>query len=150
MNYIALAREEGRILFGGKRPEGLDKGYFVEPTAIVDARPDARVCQEEIFGPVVTILPFDDADEAIAIANNSAYGLAGYIWTGSQDTAHYVSHRLQTGMIWINTGFNRDLRQPFGGLKNSGLGREGGNLSREFYTNTRFTSFPLTPRQRGN
>jgi acyl-CoA reductase-like NAD-dependent aldehyde dehydrogenase len=146
MSYIALAREEGRILFGGKRPEGLDKGFFVEPTAIVDVGPDARVCQEEIFGPVVTILPFDDADDAIAIANNSTYGLAGYIWTGSQDTAHYVSHRLQTGMIWINTGFNRDLRQPFGGLKNSGLGREGGNLSREFYTNTRFTSFPLTPR----
>ncbi len=150
MNYIALAREEGRILFGGKRPDGLDKGYFVEPTAIVDVSPDARVCQEEIFGPVVTILPFDTADDAIAIANNSTYGLAGYIWTGSQDTAHYVSHRLQTGMIWINSGFNRDLRQPFGGLKNSGLGREGGNLSREFYTNTRFTSFPLTPRQRGN
>jgi aminomuconate-semialdehyde/2-hydroxymuconate-6-semialdehyde dehydrogenase len=146
MNYIALARDEGRILFGGKRPDGLTKGYFVEPTAIVDVAPDARVCQEEIFGPVATIIPFEDANDAIAIANNSTYGLAGYIWTSSQDTAHYVSHRLQTGMIWINTGFNRDLRQPFGGLKNSGLGREGGNLSREFYTNTRFTSFPLTPR----
>ena len=70
----------------------------------------------------------------------------GYIWTGSQDTAHYVSHRLQTGMIWINSGFDRDLRQPFGGMKSSGLGREGGNLSREFFTETRFASFPLTPR----
>jgi aminomuconate-semialdehyde/2-hydroxymuconate-6-semialdehyde dehydrogenase len=146
MGYLDIARQEGRILFGGRRPEGLDRGYFVEPTAIVDAAPDARICQEEIFGPVATIIPFADRDEAIAIANDSSYGLAGYIWTGSQDTAHYVSHRLQTGMIWINSGFDRDLRQPFGGMKNSGLGREGGGLSREFFTETRFASFPLTPR----
>lgn len=146
LNYVALAREEGRILFGGKRPDHLAKGYFLEPTAIVDVDANARVCQEEIFGPVATILPFTDADEALAIANNSDYGLAGYIWTASQDLAHYVSHRLQTGMIWINSGFDRDLRQPFGGMKNSGLGREGGNLSREFFTETRFASFPLTPR----
>ena len=144
--YLDVARQEGKILFGGGRPPGLDKGYFVEPTAIVDADPNARICQEEVFGPVATIIPFDDRDEAIAIANNSGYGLAGYIWTGSQDTAHYVSHRMQTGMIWINSGFDRDLRQPFGGMKNSGLGREGGGLSREFFTETRFASFPLTPR----
>ena len=144
--YLDVARQEGKILFGGGRPEGLDKGFFVEPTAIVDADPNARICQEEVFGPVATIIPFDDRDEAIAIANNSGYGLAGYIWTGSQDTAHYVSHRMQTGMIWINSGFDRDLRQPFGGMKNSGLGREGGGLSREFFTETRFASFPLTPR----
>ncbi len=144
--YIETARKEGRILFGGGRPEGLDKGYFVEPTAIVDVDNSARVCQEEIFGPVAVVMPFDEADEALAIANDSSYGLAGYIWTESQTTAHYMSHRLQTAMIWINAGFDRDLRQPFGGLKNSGLGREGGNHSREFYTETRFTSFPLTPR----
>jgi len=144
--YLDTARQEGRILFGGGRPQGLDKGFYVEPTAIVDVDPDARVCQEEIFGPVATILPFDGADDAIAIANHSSYGLAGYVWTGSQDTAHYVSHRLQTGMIWINSGFDRDLRQPFGGMKSSGLGREGGGLSREFFTETRFASFPLTPR----
>jgi aminomuconate-semialdehyde/2-hydroxymuconate-6-semialdehyde dehydrogenase len=146
MGYLDVAREEGRILFGGGRPDDLDKGFYVQPTAIVDVSPGARVCQEEIFGPVATILPFDDRDEAIAIANDSSYGLAGYIWTGSQDTAHYVSHRLQTGMIWINSGFDRDLRQPFGGMKASGLGREGGGLSREFFTETRFASFPLTPR----
>jgi aminomuconate-semialdehyde/2-hydroxymuconate-6-semialdehyde dehydrogenase len=146
MGYLDVARREGRILFGGKRPAGLEKGYFIEPTAIVDADPNARICQEEIFGPVATIIPFADTDEAIAIANNSSYGLAGYIWTGSQDTAHYVSHRLQTGMIWINSGFDRDLRQPFGGMKNSGLGREGGGLSREFFTETRFASFPLISR----
>ena len=146
MGYLDLARQEGRILFGGKRPAGLERGFFVEPTAIVDVDPSARVCQEEIFGPVATILPFDDADEAISIANGTSYGLAGYIWTGSQDTAHYVSHRLETGMMWINSGFDRDLRQPFGGMKMSGLGREGGNLSREFFTETRFASFPLSAR----
>ncbi|NOX49573.1 MAG: aldehyde dehydrogenase [Gammaproteobacteria bacterium] len=146
MGYLASAREEGRILFGGGRPEGLDKGYYVAPTAIVDVDNSAKVCQEEIFGPVAVIMPFDDADHALAIANDSSYGLAGYIWTESQTTAHYVNHRLQTAMMWINAGFDRDLRQPFGGLKNSGLGREGGSFSREFYTQTRFTSFPLTPR----
>ena len=146
MGYLDIARSEGRILFGGKRPDDLEKGYFVEPTAIVDVDPSARVCQEEIFGPVATIIPFDDVDEALAIANDSAYGLAGYIWTDSQTTAHYVSHRLQTGMIWINSGFDRDLRQPFGGMKMSGLGREGGGLSREFFTETRFASFPLVSR----
>ena len=147
MGYLDLARQEGRILFGGQRPSELPKGFYIQPTAIVEASPNARVCQEEIFGPVATILPFDDMDEAIAIANGTDYGLAGYIWTGSQDTAHYVSHRMQTGMIWINSGFDRDLRQPFGGMKQSGLGREGGGLSKEFFTETRFASFPLQPRR---
>jgi len=146
MGYLDTARKEGRILFGGGRPAGLDKGYYVAPTAIVDIENSARVCQEEIFGPVAVVMPFDDADHALRIANDSSYGLAGYIWTESQTTAHYVSHRLQTAMIWINAGFERDLRQPFGGLKSSGTGREGGAHSREFYTETRFASFPLTPR----
>ncbi len=146
MGYLDVARSEGRILFGGGRPAGIDKGYYVEPTAIIDVAPSARVCQEEIFGPVAVVLPFDDADHGLAIANDSVYGLAGYIWTESQTTAHYVARRLQTGMIWINDGFDRDLRQPFGGLKQSGLGREGGGHSREFFTESRFVSFPLTPR----
>jgi aminomuconate-semialdehyde/2-hydroxymuconate-6-semialdehyde dehydrogenase len=147
--YLDLARSEGRILFGGKRPDDLENGYFVEPTAIVDVDPGARICQEEIFGPVATIIPFNDVEHALEIANNSSYGLAGYIWTESQSTAHYVSHRLQTGMIWLNSGFDRDLRQPFGGMKMSGLGREGGGLSREFFTETRFVSFPLVSRGPG-
>ncbi len=145
-NYLDIANREGRVLFGGGRPDGLDTGYFVAPTAIVDVAPDARVCQEEIFGPVAVVVPFDDRDTALAIANDSVYGLAGYIWTESQTTAHYVSHRLQAGMIWINVWFERDLRQPFGGIKLSGVGREGGGRSREFFTESRFVSFPLTPR----
>ena len=146
MGYIESARQEGRVLFSGARPDGLHKGYYVAPTAVVDIYNSAQACQEEIFGPVAMIMPFDDADGTLRIANDSEYGLTGYIWTDSQTTAHYVSHRLQAAMIWINAGFDRDLRQPFCSIKNSGLGREGGNLSREFYTETRFTSFPLTPR----
>jgi 5-carboxymethyl-2-hydroxymuconic-semialdehyde dehydrogenase len=140
------ARKEGRILFGGGRPPELARGYYIAPTAIVDVSNKARVAQEEIFGPVVVIIPFEDRDHALEIANDSAYRLAGYIWTDPQTTAHYVSHRLQAGMIWINAGFDRDLRQPFGGLKDSGVGREGGRRSREFFTETRFASFPLIPR----
>jgi acyl-CoA reductase-like NAD-dependent aldehyde dehydrogenase len=146
MGYLALARDEGRVLFGGGRPAGLHRGYYVAPTAIVDVSSQARIAQEEIFGPVAVVMPFEDRDQALAIANDSSYGLAGYIWTESQTTAHYVSHRLETGMIWINAGFERDLRQPFGGMKNSGVGREGGQRSREFFTETRFASFPLIPR----
>ncbi|MFV0524036.1 MAG: aldehyde dehydrogenase [Acidimicrobiales bacterium] len=145
-NYLDIARRDGRVLFGGGRPAGLDSGFYVAPTAVVDVDPGAQICQEEIFGPVAVVMPFDDADDALRIANHSSYGLAGYIWTDSQTTAHYVSHRLQTGMMWINDGFDRDLRQPFGGVKQSGLGREGGGHSREFFTETRFVSFPLTPR----
>ncbi len=117
MGYLDVAKKEGRVLFGGGRPTGLDKGYFVAPTAIVDVDNSARICREEIFGPVAVVMPFEDADDALRIANDSSYGLAGYIWTESQTTAHYVSHRLQAGMIWINAGFERDLRQPFGGMK---------------------------------
>ncbi len=146
MGYIELARTEGRVLSGGTRPPGMDTGYFVEPTIIVDAAPSARVCQEEIFGPVAVVVPFDSVEEGLAIANDSEYGLAGYIWTESQTTAHYVAARLQTGMIWVNCFFERDLRQPFGGVKHSGLGREGGGYSREFFTETRFVAFPTIPR----
>jgi acyl-CoA reductase-like NAD-dependent aldehyde dehydrogenase len=142
------ARKEGRILFGGGRPPELARGYYIAPTAIVDVSNKARVAQEEIFGPVVVIIPFEDRDHALEIANDSAHRLAGYICTESHTTVHYVSHRLQTGMIWINAGFDRDLRQPFGGLKDSGVGREDGRQSREFFTETRFASFPLIRAER--
>ncbi len=144
--YIDVARSEGRVLHGGGRPAGRDTGYFVEPTIIVDVEPTARVCQEEIFGPVAVVMPFDTAEEALAIANGTDYGLAGYIWSESQRTVHDVAARLHTGMIWANCFFERDLRQPFGGVKQSGMGREGGGHSREFFTETRFVAFPTTPR----
>jgi acyl-CoA reductase-like NAD-dependent aldehyde dehydrogenase len=144
--YLDLARQEGRILYGGGRPSAIDRGYYIAPTAVVDASNQARVAQEEIFGPVAVVILFVDRDHALEIANDSSYGLAGYIWTESQTTAHYGSHRLQTGMIWINAGFDRDLRQLLDGLKTSGVGRQGGRHSREFITETRFASFPLIPR----
>lgn len=146
MGYLDVARAEGRILFGGGRPDGLDRGFYVAPTAVVDVDNTDRICREEIFGPVAVIMPFDDVDDALAIANDSEYGLAGYVWTGSQHTAHYVAQRFSTGMIWINAGFDRDLRQPFGGMRMSGVGREGAHRSREFFTDERFVSFPITPR----
>ena len=149
MDYIGIARGEGRILFGGARPKGKEKGYFVEPTAIVDAPHSARVCQEEIFGPVAVILRFEEDEGALAMANGTSYGLAGYIWTENLERAHNTALRLETGMIWINSGFARDLRQPFGGVKDSGRGREGGMFSREFYTETRFASLPLSSRRGG-
>jgi len=143
-HYLDLCRRDGEVIIGGSKSRRA--GFYVEPTIVTAVPRTSPVFREEIFGPVVVITPFDTTDEAIMLANDSDYGLAGYVWTDSQTTAHYVSHRLQTGMIWINSGFDRDLRQPFGGLKQSGLGREGAHRSREFFTETRFAAFPLSPR----
>ncbi len=93
-----------------------------------------RVCPEEIFGPVELVMPFDTVDEAIEIANQSRYGLAGMVWTQNLDTAHRVAREVKTGTMWVNCFFVRDLRAPFGGYKDSGMGREGGDYSYEFFT----------------
>lgn len=146
--YLDICAREGEVIAGGASASVPSGGYYVAPTVVVDLPAASAAAREEIFGPVVALSAFDTADDAIAMANDSDYGLAGYVWTDSQTTAHYVTHRLQTGMIWINSGFDRDLRQPFGGLKQSGLGREGAGHSREFFTETRFAAFPLTPRTR--
>lgn len=147
LEYLTIAAEEGEILVGGGRPAGLDRGFFVEPTVVADVSPTARVCQEEIFGPVATLIPFEDLDDAIEIANGTRYGLAAYIWTESQRRAHDTALRVRSAMIWINSMHDRDVRQPFGGIGSSGMGREGvGGRSRDFYTETRFVSFPMTPR----
>jgi aminomuconate-semialdehyde/2-hydroxymuconate-6-semialdehyde dehydrogenase len=133
--YIRIAEQEGgKILTGGKRPEGLDKGYFLEPTIIVGLDRNARCVREEIFGPVVTVLPFDDEDEVIAQANDTHYGLSASIWTNDLRRAHRVAGQIEAGIVWVNTWFLRDLRTPFGGMKQSGIGREGGMHSFEFYT----------------
>lgn len=140
MSYIDLAREEGaKLLTGGERlTEGdLAKGNYVAPTIFADADNSMRVCQEEIFGPVEMVMPFDEVDEAIAIANDSAYGLAGMVWTQDLDTAHKVSREVKTGTMWVNCFFVRDLRAPFGGYKASGMGREGGAYSHEFFTESK-------------
>lgn len=133
MGYIDLATKEGgTIVAGGRR---LDRpGYFVEPTIVTGLGCDCRVLQEEIFGPVVTITPFDDEEEAIASANSTRYGLSATIWTRDLSRAHRVAAALDAGTIWINCWLLRDLRVPFGGMKESGVGREGGFDSLNFFT----------------
>jgi aminomuconate-semialdehyde/2-hydroxymuconate-6-semialdehyde dehydrogenase len=137
--YVALAKEEGgTILTGGKRPGSLPErvkdGYFLEPTVIAGLDCQRRVMQEEIFGPVVTVTPFDSPEEAIALANNTRYGLSASVWTRDLQKAHRVAAAIDSGTVWVNTWLLRDLRVPFGGMKESGVGREGGFDSLEFFT----------------
>lgn len=137
-SYLKIAEEEhAQLICGGKRPElpeRLQKGYYLEPTVYLQENPNARICQEEIFGPIVTIIPFDTEEEALEIANGTDYGLNGVVWTESLTRAHRVSHNVRAGTIWVNCWFVRDLRAPFGGFKKSGVGREGGDFSMEFFT----------------
>ena len=137
--FLDSAREDGAtFLCGGKRPvelpERVRNGAFLEPTILTGLPANCRVQQQEIFGPVVTITPFDDEDEVVALANDTRYGLSATVWSQNLSRAHRVAGRLEAGVIWVNTWFLRDLRSPFGGMKNSGIGREGGVHSLEFYT----------------
>jgi 5-carboxymethyl-2-hydroxymuconic-semialdehyde dehydrogenase len=134
MSYIEIGKGEAKLVAGGGRPEGFDTGNYVAPTVFADVSPDARIFQEEIFGPVVAITPFDDDDEALALANNTRYGLAAYIWTNDLKRAHNFAGNVEAGMVWLNSNNVRDLRTPFGGVKASGLGHEGGYRSIDFYT----------------
>ena len=128
--YVDLARTEGGTIETGGRRADIDGdcagGFFLEPTVISGLKPEGRVMQEEIFGPVVAIHPFDHEDEVVAWANGVRYGLAACVWTRDLSRAHRVAAELDAGTIWINTWLLRDLRVPFGGMKHSGLGREGG------------------------
>jgi aminomuconate-semialdehyde/2-hydroxymuconate-6-semialdehyde dehydrogenase len=119
---------------GTVRTGGLGDGWVVLPTVVEGAPPQARVCRDEVFGPVVTIAPFGTGDEAVALANDTRYGLNAMVFTQNLSRAHWVSAALRAGTVWVNCFFVRDLRAPFGGMKDSGLGREGGNFSREFFT----------------
>jgi len=138
LSYIDLAQTEGgRILTGGKqvRLEGrCENGFFVEPTIIEGLTPDCRVNQEEIFGPVVTLMPFDGEDEAIEYANSTMYGLSATVWSENVKRCHRLANRIHSGVIWINCWLLRDLRTPFGGMKQSGVGREGGFEVLKFFT----------------
>ena len=137
MGYLETGRREGKILIGGDQPTmqaPFDKGNWLNPTIIVDAVPDTKVNQEEIFGPVVTVIPFDEEEEAISIANDVKYGLSAVVQTRDTGRAVRVSSKIDAGTVWVNDWFIRDLRVPFGGMKASGVGREGGQYSLEFYT----------------
>ena len=134
VSYIEIGKTEGRLVAGGGRPEGLETGNYVAPTVFADVPPSARIFQEEIFGPVVAITPFDTEEEALTLANAVRYGLAAYVWTNDLRRAHNFSQAIEAGMVWLNSNNVRDLRTPFGGVKASGLGHEGGYRSIDFYT----------------
>ena len=139
MSYIELAEDEGGdILCGGGAPVGIpqafENGYWVSPTVIDGLAPDSRCATEEIFGPVVTLHPLSDDDEAVEIANMTDYGLAGSIWTQDVDAGSLMAEQIDSGMVWVNCWLHRDLRVPFGGVKNSGVGREGGRWSLGFFS----------------
>ena len=138
MRCIAIAKEEGgKILCGGnavKLTGRCANGYFIEPTIIEGLDQNCKTNQEEIFGPVITIQPFDTVEEAIQLANNSTYGLAATIWTQDISKANYVASKVESGIVWVNCWLVRDLRTPFGGMKNSGVGREGGWEAFRFFT----------------
>ena len=137
--YVDLAQKEGgKIALGGNAPkspnERTREGYFFSPTVIVDLPVDCRTNREEIFGPVVTITPFEKEDEVIGYANDVDYGLSSSVWTQNLSRAHRVAERIHTGTVWVNCWLIRDLRVPFGGMKASGVGREGGTEALRFFT----------------
>ena len=138
LGYYRLARDEGAtVVTGGGVPDfadARDNGAWIEPTVLTGLPDSARCAREEIFGPVCHVAPFTDEDEVIARANDSAYGLAAAIWTEKLSRAHRVARRIEAGLVWVNTWYLRDLRTPFGGVKLSGIGREGGLHSLNFYT----------------
>ncbi len=141
LGYISLAQEEGgKILTGGKQVilrGRCEAGYFVEPTIISDLDCHCRTNQEEIFGPVITVMPFDTEEEAIAQANSTGFGLSATLWTENLKRAHRVAAQLKSGIVWVNCWLFRDLRTPFGGMKQSGIGREGGWEALRFFTDAK-------------
>lgn len=138
LSYYRLAAEEGaKVVAGGGVPhfgDSRDQGFHVEPTVLTGLPQDSRTVQEEIFGPVCHVAPFDTEEEAVRLANDSRYGLAATVWTTDLSRAHRVAPRIEAGIVWVNCWNLRDLRTPFGGIKDSGIGREGGEYSLDFFS----------------
>ncbi len=138
LSYFKVAREEGvEIRAGGARADNSNQGYYVQPTLFANASNAMRVAREEIFGPVLTAIPFSDEAEAVALANDTVYGLTAYIWTSDVGRALRMAHKVDAGMVWVNSENNRHLPTPFGGMKASGIGRDGGDYSFDFYMETK-------------
>jgi aldehyde dehydrogenase (NAD+) len=143
LGYIEKGKAEGaRLLVGGGRPAHLEKGYYVEPTLFVDVDPDSTIAQEEIFGPVLAVIRYEDDDDAVCIANNSAYGLSGAVTSRSMDRALAVARRIRTGTVSVNGGLWFGPDSPFGGYKQSGNGREHGVAGFEEYLETKTLGLP--------
>ncbi len=137
--YQLVTKEGGEFVTGGRIPKFFDErddGFFVEPSVVTGLKQNSRCMQEEIFGPICSLIPFDTEEEAVELANDSDYGLAAVVWTRDLGRAHRVSAKLQVGIVWVNTWYLRDLRTPFGGVGKSGIGREGGYHSLDFYSET--------------
>ncbi len=137
--YIKIGIEEGaKVIAGGDMPanlpEHIQQGHFVQPTVFRDVTNDMRIAQEEIFGPVAVLIPFKDEADVVRMANDNEYGLASYLWTSDNGRVHRIGQKIEAGMLFVNSQNVRDLRQPFGGIKSSGTGREGGTYSFEVYT----------------
>ena len=139
-SYFDIAKSDGATIAAGGEATG-DKGWFVKPTLLTGAKPDMRIAQEEIFGPVLTAITFTDEDEALEIANGVDYGLTGYVWTNDLTRALRFTNKLEAGMIWVNSENVRHLPTPFGGVKASGIGRDGGDWSFEFYMEQKHIGF---------
>ena len=147
LSYFEAAKAEGAtIAAGGKKVAGL-AGCYVQPTLFTQANNQMRISQEEIFGPVLTAIPFKDDADAVAIANDIEYGLAGYLWSQNVERCWAIADQLQAGMIWINSENSRHLPAPFGGVKASGIGRDGGDWSFEFYMETKNICFAMSGHQ---
>src|SRR6478609_7638083 len=140
-SYFDVARKDGAIIaVGGKPHDGPGGGHYVQPTLVTGAHSRMRVAQEEVFGPFLTVISFRDEKEAVEIANGVQYGLTGYVWTGDMGRALRVADALEAGMIWLNSENVRHLPTPFGGMKSSGIGRDGGDYSFDFYMETKHVS----------
>jgi aminomuconate-semialdehyde/2-hydroxymuconate-6-semialdehyde dehydrogenase len=140
-SYIAMGKKDGKLLCGGERLKEIPEGNFLTPAVFTGLPYDSRFCQEEIFGPALPIVPFKTDEDAVRMANSTPYGLSASIWSQDVDRCHRISRQLRSGLVWVNCWFARDLRTPFGGQKQSGVGREGGLHSLDFFSETKTVSY---------
>src|SRR5690606_3923350 len=150
LSYMDLARSEGAEVFSQdlSLPGKFKGGHFIAPTMILGLSPESRCSQEEIFGPVITVHPFETEEEVTQLANGTRYGLSASVFTNDVSQAHRVAEALDVGTVWVNTWLSRDLRVPFGGVKDSGRGREGGDHSVEFFTEVKTVCLKYDERSR--